>query len=89
MPGAPGPPGPRGLPVLGVLPQLARDPLGTCVRARERFGDVVRLPVLNGSVYLLTHPDHVERVLVSQNANHWKGRLFTRADFLFGKRARP
>lgn len=72
------------MPVLGLLPQLARDPLGTCLRARERYGDVVRLPVVNGSVYLLAHPDHVERVLVSRNANHWKGRLFSRADFLFG-----
>jgi enediyne biosynthesis protein E7 len=67
-----------------VLPQLARDPLATCQQARERFGDVVRLPVINGSVYLLVHPDHVEQVLVSQNTNHWKGRLFSRADFLFG-----
>src|SRR6266498_410105 len=72
------------MPLLGLLPQLARDPLGTCMRARERYGDVLRLPVLNGSVYLLAHPDHVERVLVSRNANHWKGRLFGRADFLCG-----
>jgi cytochrome P450 len=54
------------------------------MRARDRYGDVVRLPILNGSVYLLAHPDHVERVLVSRNGNHCKGRLFGRADFLFG-----
>jgi len=78
------PPGPRGVPGLGVLPALARDPLMTFSRARARYGDVVRLPVLNGSVYLLTHPDHVEHVLVTRNANHWKGRLFARADFLLG-----
>jgi enediyne biosynthesis protein E7 len=78
------PPGPRGVALLGVLPQLAHDPLGTCQRARDRYGDVVRLPVLTGAVFLLIHPDHVEQVLVSRNANHWKGRLFGRADFLFG-----
>jgi enediyne biosynthesis protein E7 len=44
----------------------------------------VRLPVLAGAVYLLTHPDHIEQVLVRRNRNHWKGRLFNRADFLFG-----
>ncbi len=77
-------PGPRGLPLLGVLPHLARDPLTTCFRAQQEYGDVVRLPVLRGEVFLLTHPDHVERVLVSNNANYWKGRLFRRADFLFG-----
>jgi cytochrome P450 len=51
-----------------VLPHLARDPLGTCRRARDRYGDVVRLPVLTGGVFLLTHPDHVEQVLVGRNA---------------------
>lgn len=70
--------------MLGVLPQLARDPLAACWNAQHRYGSAVRLPVLNGSVYLLTHPDHVEHVLVRHNSNHWKGRLFRRADFLFG-----
>ncbi|RHW27913.1 cytochrome P450 [Nocardioides immobilis] len=68
----------------GNAAHLARDPLGTCLRAQQRYGDVVRLPVIWGEVFLLTHPDHVERVLVSNNANYWKGRLFRRADFLFG-----
>jgi cytochrome P450 len=77
-------PGPRGLPFLGVLPQLIRDPLTACWNAQSQYGPVVRLPVLKGSVYLLTHPDHVEHVLVRHNSNHWKGRLFRRADFLFG-----
>jgi enediyne biosynthesis protein E7 len=77
-------PGPRGAPGLGMLPHLARDPLRTCLTAQRRYGDVVRLPVLWGEVFLLTHPDHVERVLVANNANYWKGRLFRRADFLFG-----
>lgn len=77
-------PGPRGAPLLGMLPHLARDPLRTCLRAQQQYGDVVRLPVLWGEVFLLTHPDHVEHVLVGNNANYWKGRLFRRADFLFG-----
>jgi cytochrome P450 len=67
-----------------VLPQLVRDPAALCVRAQAAYGYVARLPVLWGSVYLLTHPDHIEHVLVRRNRNHWKGRLFNRADFLFG-----
>ena len=78
------PPGPRGPPLLGVLPQLIRDPLATCMDNQRRYGGVVRLPVLRGSVYLVTEPEFVEQVLVRSNANHWKGRLFRRADFLFG-----
>jgi enediyne biosynthesis protein E7 len=78
------PPGPRGLPLLGVLPHLIRDPLTTCMDNQRRYGGVVRLPVLRGSVYLVTEPELVEQVLVRSNANQWKGRLFRRADFLFG-----
>ncbi|MEA2645446.1 MAG: hypothetical protein QOE92_529 [Chloroflexota bacterium] len=77
-------PGPRGLPVLGILPDLARDPVGACLAFAREYGTVVRLPVLWGKVYLLTHPDQVEHVLIRANDNHWKGRLFLRTDFLFG-----
>ncbi|WP_067535520.1 cytochrome P450 [Nocardia crassostreae] len=78
------PPGPSGVPLLGMLPQLAANPLDTCLRTRERYGDVVRMPVLRGAVFVLAHPDHIGEVLVRRNANHWKGRLFRRADFLMG-----
>jgi cytochrome P450 len=79
------PPGPSGLPLLGVLPGLARDPAGLCAAAQREYGPVVRLPVPRGAVYLLTEPEHIEHVLVHRNRNHWKGRLFNRADFLFGR----
>lgn len=45
---------------------------------------MVRLPVPGAAVYLLTHPDHIEQVLVTNNRNHWKGRMFGRTSFLFG-----
>jgi cytochrome P450 len=41
--------------------------------------------MIGGAIYLLTEPDHVGHVLVHRNRNHWKGRLFNRADFLFGR----
>src|SRR5687767_13962095 len=72
------------MPLLGVLPQVLRDPVGTCTSMQQRFGHVVRLPMLGTSVYLLTHPDHIEQVLVTNNRNHWKGRMFGRTSFLFG-----
>lgn len=78
-------PGPSGVPLLGMLPRLVRDPAEFCAAAQRAYGPVVRLPVLGGAVYLLTEPDHVEHVLVHRNRNHWKGRLFNRADFLFGR----
>lgn len=78
-------PGPSGVLLLGVLPWLIRDPAGLCAGAQRAYGPVVRLPVLRGAIYLLTEPERVEHVLVDRNRNHWKGRLFNRADFLFGR----
>src|ERR1700716_2615844 len=57
-------PGPSGVPLLGVLPRLARDPVGLCVAAQRAYGPVVRLPMIAGAIYLLTEPDHVGHVLV-------------------------
>jgi len=73
------------MPLFGVLTGLARDPVGLCAAAQREYGPIVRLPVLKGAVYLLTAPEDVEHVLVHRNRNHWKGRLFNRADFLFGR----
>jgi cytochrome P450 len=78
------PPGPRGVPGLGVLPAFGRDPIAYCLAARERHGDVVRLPIGPASVYLVSHPDDVRQVLVSDGANYHKGALFRRTAVLFG-----
>jgi cytochrome P450 len=79
------PPGPRGLPVLGVLPQMVRDPARFCTEAMLEFNDVVRLNVGFASIYLVTLPEHVHHVLVDHDENYWKGTLFNRARFLFGQ----
>ncbi len=79
------PPGPRGLPVIGVLPQMVRDPAGFCTRTMLEFNDLVRLNVGFASIYLVTMPEHVRHVLVDHDENYWKGTLFNRARFLFGQ----
>ena len=78
------PPGPRGYPLIGVLPRLARDPARYCTEAMLEFDDLVRLNLGFASIYLVTHPDHVHQVLVTDHENYWKGKLFGRARFLFG-----
>ncbi|HEY9420073.1 MAG TPA: cytochrome P450 [Thermoanaerobaculia bacterium] len=79
------PPGPRGVPLLGVLPQMVRDPARFCTEAMLEFNDLVRLNVGFASIYLVTLPEHVRHVLVEHDENYWKGTLFNRARFLFGK----
>jgi hypothetical protein len=56
--------------LLGDLPAIRRDPLGLLSRA-ARAGDVVRLR-LGREVYLLDHPDHVQRVSHDHHANYRK-----------------
>lgn len=75
----------RGLPLLGVLPRLVRAGPDLLVEAMETAGPVARLRVGPGSIYLVTHPDGVGRVLVENNRNYWKGRAFNRAGFVFGR----
>ena len=77
-------PGPRGAPLVGVLPQMVRDPAGFCTRAMLEFDDLVRLDLGFTSIYLAALPNHVRHVLVTNDENYWKGKLFARAQFLFG-----
>ncbi len=51
--------------LLGVLPELQRNPLAMMERAAFELGPVVRLPVPTTQVFALNHPALAERVLVS------------------------
>ncbi len=79
------PPGPRGYPLIGVLPHLIRDPAGYCTAAMLEFNDLVRLDLGITSIYLVTLPEHIHHVLVENHENYWKGQLFQRARYFFGK----
>jgi cytochrome P450 len=59
---APLPPHPKDLPLIGSMPDFARDILGTIFGAWRAHGDVVRFRGLN-EMCLVAHPDHVEHVL--------------------------
>ncbi len=59
--------GPDGRPVVGHTLRFFREPLEFRRRCTERYGDVVPLSVLGRDVFFLSHPDHVESVLVGRN----------------------
>jgi cytochrome P450 len=67
------PPGPRGNVLTGHLPQWQRDPMGFLSHCAREYGDVV--PIRLGPVrfVVLSHPDLVEQVLVTQHARFRKG----------------
>jgi len=62
------PPTPDGLPVLGHGMAFARDPW-TALREWAREGDVVALQFPGRSMHMVTDPDLIERVLVSEAAS--------------------
>lgn len=64
--------------VLGLLPELKRDPLGLLERCARNYGDLVRIRLGLTPFVLINHPALVEEVLVSRQRDFRKnlsGRL--------------
>ncbi|HEY3004325.1 MAG TPA: cytochrome P450, partial [Kribbellaceae bacterium] len=74
------------IPVLRLLPRLIRDPLGTLgAVSRSAGGRVVRLDGGLFRPYLLTHPEHVQHVLVDRASSYLRtGKLWTQLQRLEG-----
>jgi cytochrome P450 len=76
----------RGYPIVGVIPDLLRDPPGFLQRVtREHPGEIVGLRVGPIQFYLVTHPDHVEHVLSDRWRDFSKGGLWDAVRPLTGK----
>jgi cytochrome P450 len=72
MPATPLPPGPRGHFLTGNLAEFRSDRLGLFLRCARDYGDIVpvRLALIRGVV--LSHPDAIESVLVTNSRNFTK-----------------
>jgi cytochrome P450 len=80
-----GPPGPKGHLLGDNLREYARDPLSFLSGCAREHGDVVRLRLMGQTLYLLSHPDLIEYVLVENNRNFTKTRLLRRNRRLLGE----
>ncbi|WP_330633184.1 cytochrome P450 [Halocatena halophila] len=70
------PPGPDGLPVIGNTFALMRDVFSFYERlAQEYDGDVARYRAAGDTAYLLTNPDYVAQVLVTDAPRFVKGEM--------------
>jgi cytochrome P450 len=74
-----------GVPILGLLPALARDPLAVFERARSE-GDVVRLPApLRNPLFVLSNPAHIRQVLQENAANYRRTPFHDRLKSVLGE----
>jgi cytochrome P450 len=76
-------PGPKGCFVFGSLSEMRRDALRFLTDSARQYGDVVRLDLVE-TVYLLSHPDHIQRVLQDNHTNYKKGFFYDRLKVLVG-----
>lgn len=81
------PPGPDGLPVVGSLFDLMDDPFAFYEHLSETYdGDITHFQITSDEAYLLTHPEYIEQVLVTDAPRFIKGELQQRqAGSAFGE----
>lgn len=75
----PPPPSVEGYPVLGNTVEWAQDPFGFIHDLVEEVGDVARYETVRHDVCVLAHPDHAERMLVSDREAFAKPPAFNQA----------
>lgn len=78
------PPGPGRLGVTTAV-RFRRDPLALIRRLAREFGDVVSFRAGPFTVFLLSHPDAIQEVLVTHNHRFMKGQALQEARRLLGQ----
>ena len=68
------PVGAAGLPVVGNLPQFARDPIKFITRLQQEYGDVVAFSLMGLKSILISSPQDIDRVLVETGKRYGKFR---------------
>lgn len=81
----PSPPGPRGHWLSGNLPEFRAGRLEYLRQCARTYGDVVALRFAHRRIYLVSHPDLIEDVLVTQNQNFIKHFALRLNPLLLGK----
>lgn len=80
----PKPPGPRGLELISGLSDWQKNGLAALERLAQRYGDIACASVFGKRVYLLSHPDFIQHVLIDNRDNYLKTRGNRNAQLYFG-----
>ena len=79
------PPGPRGLPILGSSFHYFRDILGFLIHMRKTYGEIAFFKLGRRKMYMVSDPEIVKDVLVTNNKNFSKSRALKRAKMVVGE----
>jgi cytochrome P450 len=79
------PAGPKGHWLAGNLPEFRRGRLDFLVRCAREFGDVAQIWFAHRRIFLVSHPDLIEEVLVTQSKNFIKHFALRLNPVLLGK----
>jgi cytochrome P450 len=79
------PPGPKGHLLLGNLPEFRRDMLAFVTNCARTYGDVIAFRIGPRRCLLITHPDLIEEVLVTNARNFIKHFVLRMNPVLLGK----
>jgi cytochrome P450 len=78
-------PGPKRYPIVGSLPDLAKDPMQFLFGAQRQHGDRFYYQMMNNHVYFLAHPDDIKHVLQDNHQNYYKHKLYGLVKPLIGE----
>ncbi|MGA3188477.1 MAG: cytochrome P450 [Bryobacteraceae bacterium] len=79
------PPLRKGLPFIGVLPQFRKNPPEFLQSMAKSHGDLVHFRLGPQDVYLVSKPDWIKDILVTNQTNFTKSRFLERAKILLGE----
>lgn len=78
------PPGPNSLPLVGIIPQLIRDPLGTFLSMHTKYGGFVRFQKGRSFRYVCYDPEAVQHILVGNHKNYTKSKRYEKLKTFLG-----
>src|SRR5579862_3973440 len=63
-----------GFPLVGNLPEFARNPIKFITRLQQEYGDVAAFSLMGGKSVLISNPEDIERVLVETGKRYSNGK---------------
>lgn len=78
-------PGPRGFPLIGVLPQVRRDPLKFFTQTARDYGDVVQLAFGRERLLMVNRPEYIGHILQTNFKNYRKSKFYDKLKPMLGE----